>query len=204
MKKIFILLLFIVVAVACKAQTTTVYSLQNHDFGLNLFPGVYVKDTYNDFNKFEGVWKYENANKKFIIQLRKKTHFLHDIEYIYIDLLAGEYQFFLNNVEIANTMANLTNDSSVYCNNIIGHTFLRNSNYPSCAECGPTERRVELDFKDPDSRPSAEGYIVLRYINENGIEKIQATIYYSIPLVHDGETFVPPRVPKGTYVFVKQ
>jgi len=201
MKKIFLLLLFTVVA--CKAQTTT-YSLQNHDAVLKLPAGSYVKDIYNDFNKFEGTWKYEDANKKFILKLRKKPRFFYDTKNIYIDLLAGEYQYFLNNVEIVNTLENFSNDSSVHSNNIIGRMFIPNSSYPSCLDCNSTERRVELSFTDPESYPKAQGHIVLRYINENGIEKIQATIYYSIPLVHDGETFVPPRVPKGTYVFVKQ
>jgi len=201
MKKIFLLLLFTVVA--CKSQTTS-YSLQNYDYGHNLPANSYVKDTYGDFNKFEGTWKHESNNQKFIIKLEKKTYILDEVKKFYVDLLAGEYQYLLNNVEIINTIPNLLISSSAYSNNIRGNIFLRNSNYPSCLDCNPNERRVELNFYDPGSYPLTSGYIVLRYINENGIEKIQATIYYSIPLVHDGETFVPPRVPKGTYVFVKQ
>ena len=190
--------------IACKAQTTTVYSLQNFVSATSVPDNSYIKDTNNDFNKFEGTWKFENNDKKIIMKLLKRERYYDDMFHVYTDILVGEYQYFLNNLEIVNTMANLSNSYSMYSNNISGNSFMRNSEFPSCAECGPNERRVELHFSDPESFPKADGYIILRYINENGIEKIQATIYYSIPLVHDGETFVPPRVPKGTYVFVKQ
>lgn len=200
MKKIFILLLFS--TVSCKAQTT-VYSLQNHDFGLNLLQGSYVKDTYNDFNKFEGTWKYQDANQIFIIQFKKKTHFLHNIENIYIDLLAGEYQYFLNNVEMVNTMNNLSNDSSVYCNNIRGHSFIRSSDFPMCLDCDSSERRVELSFRDPE-RPLINATIVLRYINSNGVEKIQATLYPTSSVLPDDDSPDTLRVPVGTFLFVKQ
>jgi len=201
MKKIFLLLIFTVVA--CKAQTSTVYSLQNYDFGSNLPNGAYVKDTYNDFNKFEGTWKYQIANQVFILKLRKKVRFYDNMDNIYIDLLAGEYQYFLNNIEVINTLANLSNDSDVYSNNISGHSFIPNANFPSCGDCNPTERRVKLSFSDPD-RPWVMAYIVLRYLNSNGVEKIDATIYYTSTVVPDDGTPTTLRVPVGNFVFVKQ
>lgn len=165
--------------------------------------GAYVRDTYNDFNKFEGTWKFQDANRKFIIKLRKRTNVLHDYKNVYIDLLAGEYQYFLNNVEIVNTTSNFFNNSSVYANNIKGHSFLRNSTFPSCNDCLSTERRVELKFSDPE-RPWIDAFIVLRYLNTNGVEKINAFIYSETTLVMDDDTPGDLRVPSGEFTFIKQ
>ena len=199
MKKIF--LLFIFTVSACKAQTNLTFSLQNHDYAKKLLSGSYVKDTYDDFNKFEGTWKFQDNNRKFILKFRKLTHVPEDN--IYLDLLGGEYQYFLNGTEIVNTTANLFNNSSIYANNINGHTFIRNSTFPSCADCLPTERRVELKFSDPE-RPWVNAYIVLRYLNTNGVEKIIGTIYYTTTLVMDDETPGDLRVPSGEFTFIKQ
>ena len=198
-----IILLLVLITFSCKAQTNLTFSLQNYDYGKKLISGSYVKDTYNDFNKFEGTWKYEDANREFIIKLRKRTHVLHDFKSVYIDLLGGEYQYLLNGTEMVNTTANLFNDSSIYANNINGYTFIRNSSFPSCTDCSSTERRVLLNISDPE-RPWVNAYIVLRYLNTNGIEKIIGTIYYTTTLVPDDETPADLRVPSGEFTFIKQ
>lgn len=198
-----IILLLVLITFSCKAQTNLTFSLQNYDYGKKLISGSYVKDTYNDFNKFEGIWKFQDANREFIIKLRKKTHVLDDFRNIYLDLIGGEYQYFLNGIEVVNTTANFFNDSSIYANNINGHSFIRSSEFPICTDCLSTERRIKLDFSDPE-RPWVDAYIVLRYLNTNGVEKIIGTIYYTITLVPDDETPADLRVPSGEFTFIKQ
>ena len=196
-----IILLLVLITFSCKAQTNLTFSLQNYDYGKKLISGSYVKDTYNDFNKLEGTWKFQDQSRKFILKLRKLTHVPEDN--IYLDLLGGEYQYILNGIEMVNTTANLFNDSSIYANNIKGHSFMRPSEFPICNDCLPTERRVELKFSDPE-RPWVNAYIVLRYLNTNGIEKIIGTIFYTITLVPDDETPGDLRVPSGDFTFIKQ
>lgn len=202
MKKTVLTSIIIIITISCKAKFP-VYSLQNHDYGLDLPAGSYVKDISNDFEKFVGIWKFQDSIKSFEIQLNKKTMFFETSEQIYIDFLIGEYEFKLNGISIVNTIPNINNTTSLHSNNIRGFMFISNSNYPICSNCSPSERRVQLTFKDPD-RPWVKAYIVLKYMISLNAEYINATVYESSTLVPDDSTPASLRVPVGNYILTKQ
>jgi hypothetical protein len=77
------------------AQTNTIGFGQ----GVSLFDapaGTYIKDINNDFNKFDGIWKYQNGNQILIFKL-EKVEMYHNIENdIYEDFMIGNYSFSLD------------------------------------------------------------------------------------------------------------
>jgi len=196
---LFILSLF---SLSCKAQNP-IYSLQSYQPASELPSGSYIKDTYNDFNNFEGTWKYENSNQTLILVFQKKVMYYDSFWSVYKDLLIGEYQYIDNTYNI-NTTDNINvilNDP--YEHNLSASRFIRNSSFPSCSDCTENDRRVKLAFTDP-GRPWVQAYIVLRYINQSGTEYLHATIFESSTVVEGDDIPGELRVPIGTYLLVKQ
>ncbi|GEC79468.1 DUF6705 family protein [Flavobacterium aquatile] len=87
---LFILLAF--VTIQCKAQNPII-DLQEWDGTIT--SGMYLKDTSNLFNQFEGTWVYTNGNIKFKIILVKKSLFFNSG--YYEDIMIGEYQYIDSN-----------------------------------------------------------------------------------------------------------
>lgn len=202
MKNIIFIITIALISLSCKAQ---IYSLQSYEDATNwpLPNGAYAKDIYNDFNIYEGIWKFEDTNNTLIIEFKKRTMFYDVNNSIYLDLLIGEYKFIENGVEKVNTLNNINNNSSVNSNSLRGNLFNSPANFPICNDCLPNERRVELTFSDPD-RPWVKAYIVLRHKVISGVEYIDAIIYYTQTVVPDDGTPSTLRLPAGNYLLVKQ
>ena len=87
MKKI-IFVYLVIATMQCKAQTPII-DLQAWQG--NIIPGMYIKDTNNILNQFEGTWVYTNGTTSLKIVLVKKQMKL--LATYYQDLIIGEYQY---------------------------------------------------------------------------------------------------------------
>ncbi|TYB78449.1 DUF6705 family protein [Bizionia myxarmorum] len=195
---IYIILLFIFSIVSCNAQSP-VLPLYNQNEIIN---GAYYKDTENELDKFVGTWINTNGNTSLTVIFEKKLQVYND-EW-YEDLLIGEYRYTVNGREIVNTFLDLNIADPNY-HSIAGNEIIFKNDRPSCSECTPTERRILMFFDDSDpQRKHLSSYLAIRYVDVNGLEKIEAK------LVSIGTTATlegsptEPRVPYGDYVLVKQ
>ncbi|UOU99793.1 hypothetical protein MUU74_07495 [Chryseobacterium daecheongense] len=106
MKKIFLLSAIIFLFVQCKAQSNIV-ALTNCNKEYDHSTGdYYLKDTTNEMDKYEGVWKWTNGNKEFTLTLIKqvKHHFnQYGNDNYFEDRLVGYYQYKENGLLIADT-----------------------------------------------------------------------------------------------------
>ncbi|QMU64643.1 MAG: hypothetical protein GKR88_10310 [Flavobacteriaceae bacterium] len=164
---------------SCKAQSVIVPIGSGEDFQKN--PNYYVKDVNNEFGKFEGIWKYQNGNTSIIFKLKKEEHYQVSETSNYLDLLVGEYQYIENGVEKVNTLADFDNPSiSGYNHKISGRVFTHNIPNICIDNSHSSEIKIELMIESPGDH-LIEGRVILRYVNENGTEKLEVCIYdYSI------------------------
>lgn len=185
---------------ACKAQTVSL------DASYWEYPeGTYIKDTFNEMDKFVGTWQYTDGTNTFIIVLQKKTH-IYNGEY-YEDFLVGEYRYVSNGVEIVNTLPLLNASININGddNNIQGKMIIPNNMFPSCDDCDDIERRFQLGFYDPE-RKYLSLSLVIRYLAPSTGLSIKMTA----TLVSNGGVIIPvnsptePRVPYGEYIMIKQ
>lgn len=201
MKQIFTFAFLFISILSCKAQQTV-----SLDDGDPSFPeGTYYKDLNNDLDKFVGVWKYQQANTLLTLVLQKKEHVLNPTFSIYEDLIIGEYKYEVNGQEILNYLPRLQ-DSSVTgdFHYISGNIILHSTDIPKCLECHPFERRIRVNFRDPEREyiPTA---MILRHQIINGVEQLTANLM-GIGLIVVTEDGLPEdtRVPAGQYILIKQ
>ena len=164
----------------CKAQTPILPLYNNENYGD--LEGAYYKDTFNDFNLFEGTWQYTNGNNIFKIVLQKKEM----VQYIspmggrsyYKDILIGEYKYIKNGIEKVNTLDFLNNSySDPYEHYIAGGITIEkyDPNGRVCIGCNPGDVQVSPLFREPNvDIPGAYVVIYLKHYIENGVEKLEA------------------------------
>ena len=201
--------------VNCKAQTPILPRYDNEAFGS--IEGAYYKDTFNDFNGFEGTWQYTNGNTTFKMILQKKEM----AQYIspmsgrsyYEDLLIGEYKYVENGVEKVNTLSFLSNNyTNPYEHYIAGGLIEKYDPNVSgiCIGCNPGEIKVSLVLREPNVEiPGAYIRIFFRHFVENGVEKLEAEAsMYGNPTYNINDpnpTFDEYSLPLGTtFILVKQ
>jgi hypothetical protein len=199
MKHIIILIL-IITALSCKAQSLI------KPLGTRSCPtydsNCYEKDVNNEFEKFVGEWKYENGNTSLTLKLKKELHYQIANNQNYMDLLVGEYQYVENGVEKANTLNDFNNVSiSGYEHKIAGGIFLHRLPSYCTDNSTPQEIKIELFIEDPNDS-FIEGSIFLRYVNDNGTEKLEACIQNTSTMTEDVNAQLP--MPNGYYALIKQ
>ncbi|BAO75848.1 hypothetical protein WPG_1618 [Winogradskyella sp. PG-2] len=165
-------------------------------------PDCYEKDVNNEFDKFVGEWKYLSGNTEINFKLKKEEHYRISNETNYEDLLVGEYQYIKNGIEKINTLSDFDNSAiSGYEHNISGGVFV----YRTITECidnsSSQEIKIELMISNPIDN-LIEGRIILRYVNEDNIEKLQVCIYDYTTLADDANARID--IPDGYYEFLKQ
>ncbi len=203
MKKLYILLL-ITPLLSCGAQTIVPYDSDESIFVPN--SGDYYKDTNNDFNIYEGEWKWENiaTNSELRFAFKKEVNIDDGINDYTYDLLVGEYIYIYNGLELANTLINI-NNTNVQGNShkITGVNFLTKYNTPQCDECTENEKRIDLTIQH-DNYDGVFGKIILRYFVENGIEKLKVLVKDGAWLSQDPSAPDDIDIPFGEYIMVKQ
>ena len=185
---------------SCKAQTIIVPLGSGEYFEKN--PDYYKKDVNNEFGKFEGTWKYQNGNTQIIFKLKKETHYQISSDRDYQDLLVGEYQYIENGTEIANTLSDFNNPSVLgYSHNISGGVFTHRLPGNCTDNSAVAEIKIELFLNHP-TEEYTEGRMILRYVDDNGTEKLQACIYDYTTMGNIQDARID--IPDGYYIFVKQ
>lgn len=93
MKKIYIAFVLIL-SIYSNAQITV--GLRDGYWLEDMPTGSYIKDTNNEFDKFEGKWVWNNADEKVTFKLRKVVHHL-DPCGSYEDFMIGNYSYTKDN-----------------------------------------------------------------------------------------------------------
>ncbi len=186
------LILFIFILNICNAQTYPII-----EEGIGLEEGVYYKDTYNELNKFSGIWRYQSGNIIFEIAFQKKTMLYNPDFNNYCDILIGEYRYIIGTETIVNTMANLQQDMAPYKNNIAGAN-IKDLNLPA------SERRVLMAFTDPE-RSYLNRDIIVKHLPAVGStpEKIEIEFRGEMSVVPDDSSPTTLRVPEQNYTLTK-
>jgi len=185
---------------SCKAQSVIVPIGSGEDFQKS--PDYYVKDVNNEFNKFVGTWKYIDGNTELTFKLKKELHYQADTDYNFVDLLVGEYKYVENGVEKVNTLVDFDDDSITgYDHNISGGTFTHIAPSSCLISSDNNEIKIEVSLDDPNDF-NITGNVILRYVNENGVEKIQVCIQDNSVLADDENANIA--IPDGFYELIKQ
>jgi len=196
-----ITLLAIVCLFSCRAQSI-IKSLDGDGSCPPYNNNCYEKDVNNEFQKYSGEWKYQNGNTSVTFKLKKEEHYQISDDSNFMDLLVGEYQYIENGIEKVNTLTDFDSVSiSGYDHNISGGVFTHNVPNMCIDNSESQEIKIELDIVDP-SNFKIEGRLILRYVNDNGIEKLEVCIYDYTTLVNDENARI--EIPDGYYEFVKQ
>lgn len=204
MKHLYLILVF--VCLGCK--TPTIVPLYNTDIDQS---GVYYKDTYNDFDKFVGTWKYTNGSTSLTIVLQKKiqhTVYKNNGAYYDMDFIIGGYKYIENGVEKINTLSQLTeNFDYVYSYHIAGSYIAGPQSY-LCLDCNPNDRVLFLLFTDPNRH--IQGYepqMLFKRVDSGGIQKLELN-FRTISGGWEEEGvdpgFTQYTIPFGEYILIKQ
>lgn len=192
---------------ACRAQTP-VLSLYDDEYAA--VKNAYYKDTYNDFDRFEGTWQYTNGTTKWTLVLQKKTMVYVDFFKVYEDTMIGEFKYEENGLVVVNTLPQLATppqDINNHNLNFIG--IMRPYSLPTCNDCAPNERRISLSMNDPTRKDifGLGAELILRRMDQNGTPRIQVIVKSDGGnITYEGDT--PPTVeqlsvPYGTYMLTK-
>ena len=201
MKYSTVILILIFSFISCKAQSV-VKSLDGDTSCPPYDNNCYEKDVNDEFEKFVGEWIYESGNTSLVLRLKKELYYQISQNSNYEDLLVGEYKYVENGVVKANTLSDFDNPSVAgYDHKISGGVFVHF--LPSnCIDSSESQEiKVELFIEDPRDE-NIEGRLILRYVVENGIEKLQTCIYDYTTLSDDVNDRII--IPDGYYVFEKQ
>lgn len=200
MKAILTLITLIFVSISCKSQSIVVPIENGYEYSNN--PNYYIKDVNNEFDKFEGTWKFYDGNREIILKLRKEIQYQLSDEHCYEDLLVGEYKYVINNIIVVNTL-NYFNSPLIegYGHNISGGSFLYRLPDYCIDNSQPSEIKISLFISDPND-DDLLGSLILRYLIDNGTEKIQACFYDESTLSFDSNDSIA--IPDGYYEFIKQ
>lgn len=185
---------------SCKAQSAIVPIGSGEDFQKT--PSYYIKDVNNEFDKFVGEWKFQNGNTSITLKLKKEELYQVSDDSNYMDLLVGEYQYIENGNEIINTLADFDNENlSGFSHTISGGVFVHFLPNSCIDNSESQEIKVELFIGDP-SDDYIEGRLILRYINDNGVERLETCIYDYTTLASTEDAKIA--IQDGYYVFEKQ
>ena len=185
---------------SCKAQSVIEPIGSGEDFQKT--PDYYVKDVNNEFNKFIGTWKFIDGNTELIFKLKKEIQYQTSEDSNYMDLLVGEYKYVENGEEKVNTLDNF-DDSNItgYDHNISGRVFTHIAPSSCLISSDNNEIKIEVSLTDPDDF-NITGNVILRYVNENGVEKLQICIQDNSVLADNENANIA--IPDGFYELIKQ
>ncbi|WP_425657689.1 DUF6705 family protein [Tenacibaculum ascidiaceicola] len=199
MKNLYILTFIVFTSLSCKAQTPIIDIEERPTIWDTPTINAYYKDINNFYNGFEGTWVGTRGNKTLKIVLKKEEKIPNDVPY-YADYVFGEYLYSENGIEKINTL----NNSERFNRGITGSYLLKSSHKPTCNDCDPNKRRLEIGFFDRVHKVSATLY--LQHTTVNGQPALKGLMY------GDGGSYNaanPPEhlymvIPTGWWTFVKE
>jgi hypothetical protein len=195
-----ILLISLITSVSCKAQSPIIDIEKIPSIWDNPQTNAYYKDIHNFLDEFEGTWIAIKGNNTFKIVLKKLKMVPNNVPY-YVDYMIGGYQYIENGVEKINTLDKI---NIQYVRSIYGYRLLKSHFKPTCNDCNPNKRRLNLSFIDRERDVS--GSLYLQHITVNGAPALKA-ILWGNGKTYNGDN--PPAhlyltVPTGEYIFIKQ
>jgi len=200
MKKIISVFLITFALLSCKAQSV-IKPLDGVPCPSN-DSNCYDKDVNNEFDKFVGTWKYTNGTNEIIFKLKKEEHYQTSPNSNYQDLLVGEYQYKSNGITVVNTLDSFDNPFiSGFSHNISGGSFKHRLPNHCIDNSDVSEIKIWLFINHPTENDT-EGRVILRYLSDNGVEKLQACIYDDSALSNDVDARID--ISDGYYEFIKQ
>lgn len=197
------ILLIIVSIMSCKAQSPIV---DINDRQSELVDGAYLKDVYNELDKFVGTWVFIEGSTSLTIKFEKKILVQ---SRVYRDLLVGEYSYVEDGIEKINTLSMFDNEDeleNLYEHNLIGSLIIYKKEFPGCSNCDITEKRVKIDFSDPSlglEHLDGTMYMGLRFINEL-TPKLQIDFAMRGTIILPDGAPIAPNLPFGRYLLIKQ
>lgn len=212
MKNIINITILIFSFLSCKAQQPIIPLYNGIEYGDTA--NAYYKDTFNDFNKFVGTWKYVNGNEVLKVSFRENNMGLYnepgDIPF-YEDDIYGDYQYINSSgSQLINSLSQIDNSTLDVVDHLIYGNFFVGPNYlPVCDNCQNRDRRVLLNFKDP-GREYLNYRIIIRHVmspfldnNGNQIETIELQLTDRMSIIPLGASS-ESRIPYGKYTLIKQ
>ena len=138
------LILILITSYNCKAQT--IVDLEGNCTGSN--NNTYYKDINDNFNHYEGTWKYQNGNEVLLLKLRKVMNTTSNTT---ADVLIGEYQYINSSgIEKINTLSNFNINNIDQSFHSIFVNCIDNYTEPICDICDPSIKRILGIYDDPD------------------------------------------------------
>jgi hypothetical protein len=201
MKNLLIIILTSITFFTCKAQTIIKPMVDGGNCPPN-DSNCYEKDINNDLAKFFGEWRFYGGAIEIVMILQKETQYQIKPNTNFMDLLVGEYSIVINGVEQVITLSAI-GDASIrgYDHNLAGRVFRRHLPYYCQDNSSPQELKIQVSMVNPNIE-GVKGYLILRHVLENGVDKLEACIYDYSVLGNDTGARIP--IPDGNYVFVKQ
>jgi hypothetical protein len=190
-------LLLIIWFSACHSQNTVI---PIRDYAGQMDSNIYIKDTFNDLDLFQGEYLYSNNDTIFRIKLRKVVEA--NMGKYKEDLIIGELEYKINNVTKINSLADFnTNFQFQAWHKIFGSGILENNEKPECIVCTPNEKRLALSIDDT----SYSSRIYLRRSNVNGNSALIAEKISRGPVgVKSGQISKVKIIRDGKFIFIKQ
>ncbi|WP_299367826.1 DUF6705 family protein [Winogradskyella sp.] len=194
-------IIFIISLFLCKAQSI-IKSLDGDGSCPPYDTNCYEKDVNNEFDKFVGTWKYIEGNTELTFKLKKELHYQTSEDSNYMDLLVGEYKYIEDGIEKVNTLTDF-DDMSItgYGHNISGSIFVHITPSYCIINSDNQEIKIKVSLTDPDDF-NITGNVILRYVNEEGVEKLQVCIQDNSVLADDENANIA--IPDGYYELEKQ
>lgn len=160
--------------------------------------GAYYKDTYNDFDKIVGTWKYTNGTTSLTIVLQKKLRQpVYDYSLFYeMDYIVGGYKYVENGVKKINTLAQLQQNMEPEKYAIEGFTIAGPQSV-YCVDCGSNDRVFLLGYLEPNSSVFImETEMLFQRADSGGVQKLKLDFrtLYSAP-----EDVTQPATPDERY-----
>jgi len=194
---LFTIILLVFISLSCKAQSPII-SIE--DATAEEIENAYYKDTNNILDPFVGSWVLNDGTTYLKIVFEKKI--MENTGNYFEDLLIGEFQYKENNIELVNTLPNLTDSTitNVFKYSINGNYFMLNT---SPFEDYTTDSfRMNLSMSEPNGCFSE---LDVRVATVNGQQAIQIFKRGGIVTLEPGEPASPePIIPAGFYFLIKE
>jgi hypothetical protein len=161
---------------------------------------IYIKDTFNDLNLFEGEYLYSNNDTTFTIKLRKIEQYYNG-KY-FSDLIIGDLTYIIGSATIidSNNQFN-TNFNNQFTHKIFGESLYENNFKPICSDCLPNAKRLRLQINDG----TKSSVLYLRKVTINGNQALKVLKITSGPKsVPFGTTPIKSNIRDGKFIFIKQ
>jgi len=170
MKKLIIAMSIIVFGNCFSQMVTPIYNTDKDQ------EGVYYKDTFNDYDKFAGTWKYTNGTTSLTIVLQKKlrqTIYDNNLNYE-MDFIIGGYRYIENGIEKINTIAQLSQNLPHVIDYYIDGYTIAGSNSIYCFDCETNDRVLFLGFTGPNKDIFLmESEMLFKRVDSGGVEKLE-------------------------------